>query len=62
MRKQLIIRCSVKIDVAACLRAFAVFVYLGRERAGVFGPPFVVSATMRSKARRLIELGLKAKG
>jgi hypothetical protein len=28
MRKQLIIRCSVKVDVAACLRAVALFVYL----------------------------------
>jgi hypothetical protein len=28
MRKQLIIRCSVKVDLAACLRAVAVFVYL----------------------------------
>lgn len=27
MRKQLIIRCSVKIDVAACLRAASLFVY-----------------------------------
>jgi hypothetical protein len=28
MRKQLIIRCHVKIDLAACLRAIAVFVYI----------------------------------
>jgi hypothetical protein len=28
MRKQLIIRCSVKVDVAACIRAVALFVYL----------------------------------
>jgi hypothetical protein len=28
MRKQLIIRCDVRIDLAACLRAIAVFVYL----------------------------------
>jgi hypothetical protein len=28
MRKQLILRCSVKVDLAACLRALAVFVYL----------------------------------
>jgi hypothetical protein len=28
MRKQLIIRCSIKVDFAACLRAVAVFVYL----------------------------------
>jgi hypothetical protein len=28
MRKQLIVRCSVKVDVAACLRAVALFIYL----------------------------------
>jgi hypothetical protein len=28
MRKQIVIRCSVKVDVAACLRAVALFVYL----------------------------------
>jgi hypothetical protein len=28
MRKQLTIRCSVKVDVAACLRVVALFVYL----------------------------------
>jgi hypothetical protein len=28
MGKQILIRCSVKVDVAACLRAIAVFVYL----------------------------------
>jgi hypothetical protein len=28
MRKQIVIRCSVKVDVAACLRAITVFVYL----------------------------------
>ena len=28
MRKQLIIRCSIKVDLAACVRAVAVFVYL----------------------------------
>jgi hypothetical protein len=28
MRKQIVIRCSVKVDVAACLRAIALFVYL----------------------------------
>jgi hypothetical protein len=28
MRKQLTIRCSVKVDLAACIRAAALFVYL----------------------------------
>jgi hypothetical protein len=28
MGKQILIRCSVKVDVAVCLRAIAVFVYL----------------------------------
>jgi len=28
MRKQIVVRCSVKVDVAACLRAIAFFIYL----------------------------------
>jgi hypothetical protein len=28
MRKHFMIRCSIKIDVAACLRALALFIYL----------------------------------
>ena len=28
MRKQLIIRCSIKVDVAACLQAIAAIIYL----------------------------------
>jgi hypothetical protein len=28
MRKQLLVRCSVTVDVAACLRAVLAFIYL----------------------------------